>query len=98
AANAVDDGVDAIMLAAETASGAFPAKAAQTLDAIIQSAEAARPQSRPVGFASHDHDHAQALCEAAVTMAEHGQAHAIIAVTRGGGTARPVYAAPTAVA
>ena len=39
AANAVDDGVDAIMLAGETAAGAHPAKAVQTLDAIIRDAE-----------------------------------------------------------
>ena len=46
AANAVDDGVDAIMLAGETASGAFPAKAVQTLDLIIRTAEADRPADR----------------------------------------------------
>jgi pyruvate kinase len=93
AANAVDDGVDAIMLAGETASGAFPVKAVQTLDSIIRSAEIDRPQSVPVVF--HDarhHDHGQAICEAAVTMAERGEAHAIIAVTRGGKTARRLSA------
>src|SRR5205814_5495739 len=39
AANAVDDGVDAIMLAGETAVGHFAARAVQTLDAIIRDAE-----------------------------------------------------------
>jgi pyruvate kinase len=39
AANAVDDGVDAIMLAGETAAGKFPVKAVQTLDLIIRDAE-----------------------------------------------------------
>ena len=43
AANAVDDGVDAIMLAGETAAGAFPARAVQTLDAIIRDAELEPP-------------------------------------------------------
>ena len=43
AANAVDDGVDAIMLAGETAAGAFPVKAVETLDAIIRDAEALPP-------------------------------------------------------
>ena len=39
AANAVDDGVDAIMLAGETAVGAHAVRAVQTLDAIIRDAE-----------------------------------------------------------
>ena len=39
AASAVADGVDAIMLAGETAVGRFPARAVQTLDAIIRDAE-----------------------------------------------------------
>ena len=43
AANAVDDGVDAIMLAGETASGAFPVESVQTLDAIIRDAEQLPP-------------------------------------------------------
>jgi pyruvate kinase len=93
AANAVDDGVDAIMLAAETASGAFPAKAVQTLDLIIRTAETDRPQTAPLVFGnSGRHDHLQAICEAAVTLADHGEAHAIIAVTRGGKTARRLSA------
>src|SRR3954466_4780760 len=40
AANAVEDGVDVIMLAGETAAGAYPARAVLTLDAIIRDAEA----------------------------------------------------------
>jgi pyruvate kinase len=103
AANAVDDGVDAIMLAGETAAGAYPVKAVQTLDLVIREAESMPPvwgrhgdQARLVG------DHAHAVCEAAVTLAERGEAAAIVAVTRGGKTARvlsalrpraPIYAA-----
>jgi pyruvate kinase len=90
AANAVDDGVDAIMLAGETAAGAFPARAVQTLDAIIRDAESS-PTGRPTLAPSH-HDHAQALCEAAVTLAERGDAQAIVAVTRAGKTARRLSA------
>jgi pyruvate kinase len=93
AANAVDDGVDAIMLAGETATGAFPARAVQTLDAIIRDAETSpaaeatlRARQRPGG------GHEEALCEAAVTLANRSGAQAIVAVTRGGGTARRLSA------
>lgn len=93
AANAVDDGVDAIMLAGETAAGVNPPRVVQTLDAIIRDAESASPMRRtPIPRDSDDRDHTQAICEAAVTLAEHGDAQAIVAVTRGGGTARRLSA------
>ncbi len=43
AANAVDEGADAIMLAGETAAGAFPVRAVQMLDAVIRDAELMLP-------------------------------------------------------
>jgi pyruvate kinase len=103
AANAVDDGVDAIMLAGETAAGKFPVRAAQTLDLIIREAE----QMPLVSSTALEQTHllsgpGRALCEAAVTLAGHSEATAIVAVTRGGKTARvlsalrpaaPIYAA-----
>ena len=142
AASAVDEGVDAIMLAAETATGAHPAKAVQTLDAIIRDAELteihllspaspdharAKPRApailmelepalervvvmerealrlarpEPVegrarsgqALAERPGRHEEALCEAAVTLAERGHAQAIVAVTRGGATARRLSA------
>ena len=89
------------MLAGETAIGAHAARAVQTLDAIIRDAESIPPVLSELAFrrrvegpvlsGSHD-DHAQALCEAAVTLAERGDAQAIVAVTRGGGTARRLSA------
>ena len=93
AANAVDDGVDAIMLAGETAVGAFAAKAVQTLDAIIQDAETIPHlgETTSPSEALHE-DHAQALCEAAVTLANRGDAQAIVAVPRAGRTARRLSA------
>jgi pyruvate kinase len=92
AASAVADGVDAIMLSAESATGAYPARSVQTLDAIIRDAETCVPE-HPVETADPaSHDHAQALCDAAVTLASRGDAEAIIAVTRGGGTARRLSA------
>ncbi len=94
AANAVEDGVDAIMLAGETAVGAHAVRAVRTLNAIIGDAETA-PSHLVAGEvargAGHD-DHARALCQAAVTLADRSAAQAIVAVTRGGTTARTLSA------
>lgn len=93
AANAVEDGVDAIMLSGETASGAHPARVVQTLDAIIREAESGLTTRPPLSREGEDPgDHTQAICEAAVTLAERSRAKAIVAVTRGGGTARRLSA------
>jgi pyruvate kinase len=93
AAKAVDDGVDAIMLAGETAVGDYPARAVQTLDAIICDAEASPAfDLAPLHRRTGHKDHADALCEAAVMLANRGDAQAIVAVTRGGGTARRLSA------
>ena len=86
AANAVDDGVDAIMLAGETAVGAHPVLVAQTLDAILRDAESGRPDRIVPGDIADRHD--RALCDAAVTLAARAGAAAIVAVTRSGATAR----------
>jgi pyruvate kinase len=90
AAHAVEDGVDAIMLAGETAVGAFPARAVQTLDAIIRAAEAVAPEEDGAAWRRRADEcgHVHALCAAAVTLADRGDAQAIVAVTRGGSTAR----------
>jgi pyruvate kinase len=89
AANAVDDGVDAIMLAGETAVGKYPVESVKTLDAVIRDAET---MSRPaVDLSAESHllsGHGRALCEAAVTLANRAGAAAIVAITRGGKTAR----------
>jgi len=77
AANAVEDGVDAIMLAGETAAGVYPARAVLTLDAIIRDAESCfEIDVRGLRRDGRLEDHAQA----------------IVAVTRGGGTARRLSA------
>jgi pyruvate kinase len=98
AANAVDDGVDAIMLAGETAVGLFPVKTVETLDAIIREAErigsvhpAALGATAPVVDVPRT-PHAQALCEAAVTLADHSRAFAIVAITRQGNSVRVLSA------
>ena len=93
AANAVDDQVDAIMLAGETAAGAYPLRAVQTLDLVIRDAEIGQPAAWvPLQDTHTLTPHGRALCEAAVTLADRGDARAIVAVTRGGKTARVLSA------
>jgi pyruvate kinase len=103
AANAVDEGADAIMLAGETAAGAYPVRTVETLDAVIRDAEQMLPSETVVPAADPiGSRHGRALCEAAVTLAATAHADAIVAVTREGKTARllaslrpmtPVFAA-----
>jgi pyruvate kinase len=103
AAHAVATGVDAIMLAGETAVGRFPIRAVQTLDAIIREAEMSPlAQVVPVEGARVLRGHGRAICEAAVMLAARSDATAIVAITRRGKTARllsalrprvPIYAA-----
>jgi pyruvate kinase len=90
AAGAVDAGADAIMLSGETATGQFPVKSVETLDAIIRDAESMPPaamwhERRSDAAAA---DHGCALCDAAVTLSERTGAYAIVAVTHAGWTAR----------
>jgi pyruvate kinase len=77
AANAVDDGVDAIMLAGETAAGAFPARAVHVLDAVIREAESGPRGAVSLMNGGPDGDLSAALCEAAVTLANRSDAAAI---------------------
>jgi pyruvate kinase len=98
AANAVDDGVDAVMLAGETAAGAYPVRVVQTLDAVIRDAESIAARRVPALEGLHElAEHGRALCEAAVTLAERSGAGAIVAMTRGGKTARVLSALRPAV-
>ncbi len=100
AATAVDQGADAIMLAGETAAGAHPVVAVQTLAAVIADAETVAPSifgspglphGTPVSEVAQTllgSRHGVAMCEAAVTLASSGQADAIVALTREGRTAQ----------
>jgi pyruvate kinase len=92
AAGAVDGGADAIMLSGETATGRYPVRSVEVLDAIIRDAESMI--APPAGRADQPSvDHTRALSEAAVTLARRSGAHAIVAVTREGQTARLLSAA-----
>ena len=89
AAHAVDEGVDTIMLAGETAVGQFPVRAVATLDAIAREAEKvpgtpARIDPDPISGL----EHGLAICEAAVALAARARATAIVALTEAGKTAR----------
>ena len=91
------------MLAGETAVGSHPIRVVRTLDAIIRDAESMPPSgSAKLGDSRVLGGHGRAIREAAVTLAERARASAIVAVTRGGKTARllsalrprvPIYAA-----
>lgn len=87
AAGAVDGGADAIMLSGETATGRYPVRSVEVLDAIIRDAESMGPWAAPAE-SQPNVDHTRALSEAAVTLARRAGAHAIVAVTREGQTAR----------
>lgn len=86
AANSVYDGVDAIMLAGETAVGSFPALTVETLDAVIRDAESVPLAAQPSPSTLGRH-HGRALCEAATSLASAFRASVIVAVTRRGTTA-----------
>ncbi|MYD72029.1 MAG: pyruvate kinase [Acidobacteria bacterium] len=103
AANAVDDGVDAIMLSGETAVGAHPERVVRTLDAIIRDAEASHDDEAvraAAGFDVHcldrmladDTRYGDEVCAAAVMLAETSGAKAVVAVTRSGRTVRDLSA------
>ena len=88
AANAVADRVDAIMLAGETAIGEHPVRVVETLDRIIRDAELLPGPRHEEITAGPLPAHGRAICEAAVTLVRYASAAAIVAVTRGGKTAR----------
>jgi pyruvate kinase len=93
AAHAVDEGVDAIMLAGETAAGKYPVRAVATLNLIVCEAESvADGAGRVMIEVAAGSDHGRALCEAALTLADRARASAIIAVTQAGHTARMLAA------
>jgi pyruvate kinase len=93
AAHAVDGGADAIMLAGETATGAYPVDAVRTLAAVLEDAERNGAPQPAVDLAQAGwSDVGLALGEAAVALAERARAEVIVAVTGGGRTARMLAA------
>lgn len=91
-ANAIYDGTSAIMLSGETAAGAYPIEAVQTMARIALKAEANINYVNRFATASYNtkSDITAAISHATVTSAHDLKASAIITVTKGGGTARMI--------
>jgi pyruvate kinase len=88
-ANSVIDGTDAVMLSAETASGAYPVKAVEAMNRICLGAERQFKHDTDFEAAPRDLERVdQAIAMSAMFIAEHIQLRGIIALTESGGTAR----------
>jgi pyruvate kinase len=85
-AGAVFGGADALMLSAETATGAYPIQACKMMDRVIRAAETSvffEPFAAPVGRTPPE-----AIARAACELADRVGARLIVALTTSGGTAR----------
>jgi pyruvate kinase len=87
-ANAILDGTDAVMLSAESATGAYPVEAVRTLDRIIRRTEAAFPPATTERPRRGEVSFPQAISDAAAFSAHELKARAIVAFTQSGYTAR----------
>jgi pyruvate kinase len=91
-ANAVYDGADAVMLSAETASGAWPVEAVTIMDRIGKQVEADPGYAARIHFTDvlPDATTADALAQACATIADTVTLAGIIVFTGSGSTARRV--------
>jgi len=91
-ANAILDGTSAVMLSGETAAGAYPVEAVSTMAAVALRAEASLGQ---YGYLQNIRPEpsnvmTEAVAQAAITMANHLKAAAIITLTESGFTSRSI--------
>ena len=90
-ANAVLDGTDVVMLSAETAVGAHPVRAVETMAAVCLDAEASPGYpEETVTFSSLERSFAAAIAHAAADAATNLGLELIVAFTESGSTARLV--------
>jgi pyruvate kinase len=87
-ANAILDGTDAVMLSEETAMGAYPAQAVETMARIARRAETALDPDLFAQRAETPHFVAGAVSESAVLVSRAVHAAAIVTPTAGGATPR----------
>ncbi len=92
-ANAIFDGTDAVMLSAETATGAYPREAVSMMARIIVETEAhltqqAAPRRRRDNRGHHGLSVSEAICESVAHAAEDLNMRAICVYTESGNTAR----------
>jgi pyruvate kinase len=86
-ANAMLDGTDAVMLSGETASGAFPIEAVQTMVKVALDIERAEMWRFPDNATSHSSNVPEAVAAAACHAASTLKAKAIVVFTQSGNTA-----------
>jgi pyruvate kinase len=91
-ANAIYDGVDAVMLSAESAAGKWPVEAVAMMDAIARELERDEAYDGQIGFikTAPEPTTADALCEAARSIQKTVGATAVVCFTTSGSTARRV--------
>ena len=88
-ANAIIDGTDAIMLSGETAGGAYPVAAVQTMERVALFTESHFvPQETGLAASAAGTSTTDSIGRATVTIADNLHAAAIIASTEKGGTAQ----------
>ena len=91
-ANAILDGTSAVMLSNETAAGAYPVEAVRTMAALALQAEAHLDEYGHIQriLPGPSNVVTEAVSQAAITMANHLKAAAILALTESGFTARSI--------
>ncbi len=89
-ANAILDGTSAVMLSGETAKGSYPVEAVRTMAALALAAESQLSEYGHLQHIQPEPAHAvtEAVSQAAIALADHVDAAAVITLTESGFTAR----------